>query len=80
MDVLVAWYVGIGNWYIVQYFWKEQTCLTGKHYKPVNSNNGGVFSVWALDEDHERYQTAFEKNPSLRLTLASSNDHSEMTI
>lgn len=83
VDVLVAWYVGIGNWYIVQYFWKEQTCLTGKHYyKPVN--NHGVFSVLAVDEDHERYQSSFEKHqPSLRLTLTSSttnNDHSEMVI
>ncbi|KAI7874502.1 hypothetical protein K492DRAFT_41059 [Lichtheimia hyalospora FSU 10163] len=78
VDVLVAWYVGIGNWYVVQYFWKEQTCLTGKHYyKPANSNNG-VFSVWAIDEDHERYQTTFEKHPSLRLALASPNDHSDM--
>ncbi|KAJ8655092.1 hypothetical protein O0I10_009299 [Lichtheimia ornata] len=85
VDVLVAWYVGIGNWYIVQYFWKEQTCLTGKqYYKPVN-NHHGVFSVLAVDEDHERYQSAFEKHhqPSLRLTLASpttTNDHSEMVI
>ncbi|KAI8143801.1 PAP2 superfamily C-terminal-domain-containing protein [Fennellomyces sp. T-0311] len=35
VDVLVAWYVGIGNWYTVQYLWKEH-CLCKGYLKSVN--------------------------------------------
>ncbi|KAI9253858.1 PAP2 superfamily C-terminal-domain-containing protein [Phascolomyces articulosus] len=35
VDVLVAWYVGIGNWYSINYLWNEH-CIRKGYLKSIN--------------------------------------------
>lgn len=61
VDVLVAWYLGIGNWYLVQYIWSVRLCARKAAAAAAAARRRSIIDLIANDD-------------SSSLTFLSSSD------